>query len=90
MQFVGRLGSAAREKDRPRAIIWGVGCWMQDANNDEGRRTNDVRLFVHSSHSADRMSPSVPNLLGVQNRGWVVTLRTKKPVIIRRVNICYT
>lgn len=35
---------------------------MQDANNERGtRRTNDVRLFVHSSHSDDRMSPSVPN-----------------------------
>lgn len=34
MQFVGRLGSAAREKDRPRAIIWGVGCRMQTTTRD--------------------------------------------------------
>lgn len=35
---------------------------MQDANNDEGRRTNDVRLLVHPSHPVDRMSPSVSEI----------------------------
>lgn len=39
-----------------------LGRWMQDANNDEGRRTNDVRLLVHSSHSVDRMFPSVSEI----------------------------
>lgn len=49
----------------------------------------NVRLFVHSSHFADRMSPSVPDLLGVQNRGWTVALRESKMslVIVRRVNL---
>lgn len=55
-----------------------LGRGMQDANNDEGRRTNDVRLFVHSSHSVDRMSPSTLNSFGVQNRGWAVTLSGKQ------------
>lgn len=66
-----------------------LGRWMQDANNDEGRRTNDVRLFVHSSHSVDRMSPSVLNSFGVRNRGWAVTLSGKQKVVVimRRDNL---
>jgi len=89
VQFVGRLDSARREKRTGRDYL---GRWMQDANNDEGRRTNDVRLFVHSSHSVDRMSPSALNSFGIQNRGWVVTLRgsgKRTLVIIRRDNLLY-
>lgn len=44
---------------------------MQDANNDEGRRTNDVRLLVHPSHPVDRMFPSVSEIrsLCTKSRG---------------------
>lgn len=84
------VGSVARREKRTGRDY--LGRWMQDANNDEGRRTNDVRLFVHSSHSVDRMFPSALNSFGIQNRGWVVTLRgSRRPfVIIRHVIIYHT
>lgn len=40
---------------------------MHDANNDEGRRTNDVRLFVHSSRFVERVSLLVPIRGSMQN-----------------------
>lgn len=72
------VGSVARRVKRTGRDY--LGRWMQDANNDEGRRTNDVCLFVHSSHSVDRMSPSVLNSFGVQNRGGAVTSLGKQKV----------
>lgn len=73
------VGSVARrEKRTARAIIWGA-LLMQDANNERGtRRTNDVRLFVHSSHSDAIVCPRLFRIRRIQNRGWALSLIREK------------
>lgn len=86
------VGSVARREKRTGRDY--LGRWMQDANNDEGHRTNDVRLFVHSSHSVDRMSPSALWICSVYKIAaglscHVAGKRERPLVIIRRDNLLH-